>query len=153
MAANLPSRTLLRPSLNPCKSLITQQIRHATLLRRPIRPYTFTQLITLSDGSTYTVRTTSPQPVFKSTKDSRNHPLWQPSLDSLRNVEKDEAGRLRAFRQRFGRGWDLEGAEDEEGLEGEEREKEDGLMDLISEASEGMNRNALVDGRGKKEKK
>ena len=35
--------------------------------------------------------------------------MWQPSLDSLRNVEQDEAGRLRAFREKFGRGWDLDG--------------------------------------------
>ncbi len=50
----------------------------------------------------------SPAPTFTSTKDTRNHPLWQPSLSSLRNVEQDEAGRLRAFRTRFGRGWDLD---------------------------------------------
>jgi hypothetical protein len=65
--------------------------------------------------------------------------MWQPSLDSLRNVEQDEAGRLRAFRERFGRGWDLEGAEEEEGKgdggkEGEGRLGEDSLMDLISGA-------------------
>lgn len=43
----------------------------------------------------------------------RNHPLWQPSLNSLRNLEDDEAGRLKAFRARFGRGWDLEIADEE----------------------------------------
>ena len=69
----------------------------------------FTQLVTLSDGSTYTQRTTSPQPVYRSAKDTRNHFLWQPTLESLRNVEQDEAGRLRAFRNRFGRTFDLEG--------------------------------------------
>ena len=73
----------------------------------------FTQLVTLSDGSTYTQRTTSPQPVYRSSKDTRNHFLWQPSLESLRNVEQDEAGRLRAFRNRFGRTFDLEGTTEE----------------------------------------
>lgn len=71
--------------------------------------------------------------------------MWQPSLDSLRNVEQDEAGRLRAFRQRFGRGWDLDGDVEEvkadgkdEGVKndakkGSEEEDEGGsLMDLIS---------------------
>jgi len=34
----------------------------------------------------------------------------------MANVEEDEAGRLRAFRKRFGRGWDAEGARDEDAL-------------------------------------
>ena len=134
---SLPSNALKRARVpQPC--LYHHQVRHATLLKRPHRPYTFTQLITLSDGSTYTARTTSPKPLFKSTKDTRNHPLWQPSLDSLRNVEQDEAGRLRAFRERFGRGWDLD-AQEEGGQRGDEtlvkgEEEEESLMDLISGA-------------------
>lgn len=65
------------------------------------------------------------------------------------NFEADEAGKLRAFRDRFGRGWDagksggdgegegeLEGEEgDEKGEDGGERgdgDREDNLMDLIS---------------------
>ncbi|PVH88984.1 hypothetical protein DL98DRAFT_477750, partial [Cadophora sp. DSE1049] len=127
MASKLPS-TALRRAQTPSQSTCTQQIqvRHASLLKRPHRPYTFTQLVTLSDGSTYTHRTTSPAPIFRSTKDTRNHPMWQPSLDSLRNVEQDEAGRLRAFRKRFGRGWDGETL-------GKGREEaEESLMDLIS---------------------
>jgi hypothetical protein len=89
-------------------SSCTQQVRHASLMRRPKRPYTFTQLVTLSDGSTFVQRTTSPQPVYRSTKDVRNNPLWNPSSQKLLNVEEDEAGRLKRFRGRFGRGWDAE---------------------------------------------
>ncbi|APA10188.1 hypothetical protein sscle_06g049580 [Sclerotinia sclerotiorum 1980 UF-70] len=143
---SLPSLTLRRttslPNTNlPITSTITHQIRHATLLKRPIRPYTFTQLVTLSDGSTYLTRSTSPAPIYRSTKDTRNHPLWQPSLDSLRNVENDEAGRLSAFRERFGRGWDgdMDKGEGEgekksagESGKGEEMGGMDSLMDLIS---------------------
>lgn len=92
------------------------QIRHATFVPRPRRPYQFTQLVQLSDGSTFTVRTTMPQGLLKSTKDTRNHLIWQPSNKSLRNVEVDEAGKLAAFRERFGRGWDME-AKPEEGVE------------------------------------
>jgi hypothetical protein len=63
--------------------------------------------------------------------------MWQPSKSSLKNVEEDEAGRLRAFREKFGRGWDAdttgaeEGAERAAGQDGGEG-AEDSLMDLIS---------------------
>ncbi|KAK0635738.1 hypothetical protein B0T17DRAFT_462395, partial [Bombardia bombarda] len=118
------------------------QVRHATFVPRERRPYQFTQLVQLSDGSTYTVRTTMPTALWKSSKDSRNHIMWQPTEKSLRNVELDEAGKLAAFRERFGRGWDLEAKK----VEGEEEvtatatvveaEKSDdpfdSLVDLIS---------------------
>ncbi|KAI1090768.1 hypothetical protein F5B19DRAFT_494039 [Rostrohypoxylon terebratum] len=122
--------------------------RAATIISRPKRPYTFTQLIQQTDGSTYTIRTTSPLALYKSLKDTRNHLLWQPSDRSLQNVEVDEAGKLAAFRGRFGRGWDMEkppevlamekleaAAEAEE--EGKKRvapppEPEDALSDLVS---------------------
>lgn len=111
----------------------------ARLIRRPRRPYTFTQLIQLSDGSTYTARTTSPQPLYRSTKDTRNHVMWQPTEKSLRGVEHDEAGRLAAFRGRYGRGFDIQGeGEGEEGsaeaggAEKRAAEEEADLGDLIS---------------------
>ena len=106
----------ISPSLSPqivnvklLKRPIThQQVRHATLIRRPKRPYTFTQLVTLSDGSSYLQRTTSPKAVYVSAKDARNSAMWNPSSHKLTNVEEDEAGKLRIFRERFGRGWDAE---------------------------------------------
>ena len=91
---------------------LRQQIRHASLIRRPKRPYTFTQLITLSDGSTFTHRTTSPQPIYRNTKDTKNSALWNPSSQKLLNIEEDEAGRLKRFRKRFGRGFDVEAMTD-----------------------------------------
>ncbi|RKF75543.1 ribosomal protein [Golovinomyces cichoracearum] len=148
----------LKPSLQQLFStqkylkICQGQVRQASLIKRPYRPYTFTQLIVLSDGSTFTMRTTSPAPVYKSNKDSRNHPLWQPSSAALRNVEADEAGRLRAFRLRFGHGWDAEEKPDQKndkkGISsdngdqshmGNENNDEsfatESLMDLISNAS------------------
>lgn len=107
------------------------QLRHASLLRRPKRPYTFTQLVTLSDGSAFLHRTTSPAPLYKSTKDTRNTPLWNPSSQRLLNIEEDEAGKLRAFREKFGRGWDAERMDRGEGEE-EGGEGGDSLVDLIS---------------------
>ncbi|KAH6603264.1 hypothetical protein Trco_008039 [Trichoderma cornu-damae] len=102
----------LRPSSTACLSIhslsspVRAQTRRATFIPRPRRPYTFTQLVQLSDGSTYTARTTSPLPLYRAAKDTRNTLLWQPSEKSLRNVELDEAGKLAAFRERFGRGYD-----------------------------------------------
>ncbi|KAI0865879.1 hypothetical protein F4860DRAFT_268244 [Xylaria cubensis] len=97
------STTYQAPSHTP---LSHTPSRAATLIRRPKRPYSFTQLVQLSDGSTFTIRTSSPLGLYKSTKDTRNHALWNPSEKSLQNVEVDEAGKLAAFRGRFGRGWD-----------------------------------------------
>ncbi|KAI9849620.1 MAG: hypothetical protein M1837_002745 [Sclerophora amabilis] len=129
--------------------------RHASLLRRPLRPYTFTQLLTLSDGSTVIQRTTSPFPIYKSAKDVRNHPLWNPSSHKLANIEEDEAGRLRAFRERFGRGWDAEAAASGREDEGDDELDEDGrgdLMDLISGGYEGNLEADDAAGKGKKGK-
>lgn len=85
------------------------QVRYATEITRPKRPFTFTQIVQLSDGSTYTTRSTSPVPVYRSTKDTRNHLTWQPTESSLQNVEVDEAGKLASFRGRFGAAYDLAG--------------------------------------------
>ncbi|KAI9786085.1 MAG: hypothetical protein M1816_008113 [Peltula sp. TS41687] len=150
------------------------------MLRRPHRPYTFTQLLTLSDGSVTINRTTSPLPIYRSTKDTRNHPMWNPSSQKLANVEEDEAGRLRAFRKRFGRGWDAQATsmegEEEDGEDGEDgnrdglREQgdadgfgEQGLADLISgfgyeaqgakEGNAGEGRSEKGKGKGKEKDK
>jgi len=98
----------------------------------------------LSDGSTFLHRTTSPQPIHRSTKDTKNTPLWNPSSQKLLNIEEDEAGRLRKFRERFGRGFDVDSsaagdeAEDDaemnedNGMVGGDKGQGDSLMDLIS---------------------
>lgn len=40
--------------------------------------------------------------------------LWNPSSQKLLNIEEDEAGRLKRFRKRFGRGFDVEALEEGE---------------------------------------
>lgn len=172
MASLYRTTVPLRPTCSSCQQI--QQIRHASLLRRPKRPYTFTQMITLSDGSTFLHRTTSPAPIYRSTKDTKNSPLWNPSSQKLANVEEDEAGRLKRFRGRFGRGWDAEavaGAEEvgvhfsSEGSianvchlqvrEGEEalapEEQDQSLLDLIS--GYGQEAEAKGEAAGKREEK
>ncbi|KAK2738752.1 hypothetical protein FQN57_006919 [Myotisia sp. PD_48] len=145
MSLHVPAR--LVTSKLSTTTFICNQCRNATLLRRPKRPYTFTQLITLSDGSTFTHRTTSPQTVYRSTRDTRNVLLWNPSNERLLNIEDDEAGRLAAFRSRYGRGWDStttvsasetsekpteDAATPPEQYEAEFDEEDDNLLDLIS---------------------
>ncbi|KAK1593972.1 uncharacterized protein LY79DRAFT_513248 [Colletotrichum navitas] len=107
IASSSSSSPLPYNASTPVQRTTLIQTRAATFVPRPRRPYTFTQLIQLSDGSTYTVRSTSPAALVRSAKDTRNHALWQPSEKSLQNVELDEAGKLAAFRERFGRGFDL----------------------------------------------
>ena len=84
------------------------------------------------------MRSTSPLPLYRAAKDTRNTLLWQPSEKSLRNVELDEAGKLAAFRERFGRGYDAS-AEAGEGGEGADTQAAaeqgpggDGFADLIT---------------------
>ncbi|KAJ5544654.1 hypothetical protein N7535_006953 [Penicillium sp. DV-2018c] len=148
-----PSTTTIlptKPTQSSTATFICSQCRHATLLRRPKRPYTFTQLITLSDGSTFTHRTTSPAAIYRSTRDTRNSLLWNPSSSKLMNVEDDEAGRLAAFRARFGRSFDantpvvdaeaaakdpaaaLKAEEDAKKQATADQDEEDNLLDLIS---------------------
>lgn len=139
MAARLPSTLARRPTtplvasfgaLTPQTATATAsvlqqtQTRNANIIRRPKRPYMFTQLVQLSDGSTYSMRTTSPHALYRSSKDTRNHVLWQPSEKSLQNVEVDEAGKLAAFRDRYGRGWDAQSAQHAEEAAGAEDGKE-----------------------------
>ncbi|KAM0429607.1 hypothetical protein ACHAPT_006208 [Fusarium lateritium] len=123
------------------------QVRHATFIPRPRRPYTFTQLVTLSDGSAYTMRTTSPLPIYRATKDTRNTLLWQPSEKSLKNVELDEAGKLAAFRERFGRAYDSGTGE-----EGEE-DADAGYADLITGYAPAQDTGAMKDSGPKKQAK
>lgn len=111
--------SVLSSSFGPRLEPRLQQVRHATEVVRPKRPFTWTQIVQLSDGSTYTTRSTSPLPVYRSTKDTRNHLTWQPTERSLQNIEVDEAGKLSSFRGRFGSGYELAGPTPAERAEAE----------------------------------
>ncbi|KAJ1656988.1 hypothetical protein IWQ61_003537 [Dispira simplex] len=69
-------------------------------------PEIFTQRVILTDGSSITLRTTSPRPQIKLTKDTRNHPLWNPWLASM---GVDDTDRLQKFASKFGDAASLEG--------------------------------------------
>lgn len=114
----------------PRSLLLLPQSRGARLLQRPKRPHLLDQIVILSDGSSYKQVTTSPKGVIRTSKDARNHPLWNASDALLAGIEEDEAGKLKAFRMRYGRGFDIE--LDEEGVQAED----DNLMDLYSSWTE-----------------
>lgn len=83
-------------------------------------------------------------PLYRATRDTRNVPLWNPSSPKLVNFELDEAGRLAAFRAKFGRAWDANTSDEDAGEQNDaaageqpEQQQEDGaeednLLDLIS---------------------
>ncbi|RPB05452.1 hypothetical protein L873DRAFT_1797808 [Choiromyces venosus 120613-1] len=108
--SSISLKPLLRvpTSTNTTKLLPRIITRNATLLRRPKRPHQFDQLIILTDGSSFKQMTTSPRGVFRTTKDTRNHPLWNESDAAVMGLEEDEAGKLKAFRNKYGHGFDMQ---------------------------------------------
>ncbi|KAF8543798.1 hypothetical protein BDD12DRAFT_818915 [Trichophaea hybrida] len=114
----LRTRTALGSTpLFTLRPTVSTQTRHANLIPRPKRPYLLDQIVILSDGSSYKQLTTSPRGVIRSAKDVKNNPLWNPSMRELADVEEDEAGRLRRFRERFGMGFESEGADGADEME------------------------------------
>ena len=61
------------------------------------RPHLFFQTIVQSDGSTFTLSTSHPKTVSHLTKDTRNHPLWNPSLHVV-----DVIGQVSKFQSLYG---------------------------------------------------
>ncbi|KAI8885810.1 hypothetical protein K501DRAFT_284099 [Backusella circina FSU 941] len=77
-----------------------QQIRRASTAAAS-KPEKFLQTVVLSNGATFTVRTTSPtRGQIRLTKDTRNHPLWNPAM--LKEGVTDESEQLTKFQKRFG---------------------------------------------------
>ncbi|KAJ1920843.1 hypothetical protein H4219_001080 [Mycoemilia scoparia] len=62
-------------------------------------PELFNQRIVLTDGSSFTLRSTSPRPQIKLSKDTRSHQLWNPQ--AVIDIQ-DEGGYLGSFQRRFG---------------------------------------------------
>lgn len=90
----------------PMKFLQVNKYQIRTITQRISRPRQFQQMVVLSDGSTFTISTTSPKPIIWVTKDQRNHPLWNP--DKKRQIdENDNEGRLAKFKQRFGTSYNI----------------------------------------------
>jgi hypothetical protein len=62
--------------------------------------------------------------------------MWNPSSSKLKSVEDDEAGRLAAFRAKFGRNWDATAAPEDSAAAGGDKDKEDARKAAQKEAEE-----------------
>jgi ribosomal protein L31 len=67
-----------------------------------INPKQFLLKVVLSDGSSFYTKSTSIKGIMTLTKDTVNHPLWNPNSQ----VVDDQLGELSKFKKRFG---DLDG--------------------------------------------
>lgn len=98
--------------------------RRPKVLPNPCVPV-FPQLVVRADGATYTHYTTSPRSVYRLTRDTTNHPLWNASSMLGVNDESEFTGRLGRFNRRFeglgGSGSDVQWME---GVDGEELTQE-----------------------------
>ncbi|KAG0235696.1 hypothetical protein BGW41_000698 [Actinomortierella wolfii] len=63
-------------------------------------PEMFDQTVVLSNGATFTLRTPSPRQQIRLTRDTRNHPLWNPELRG--QSTGDDSGQLSKFAKKFG---------------------------------------------------
>ncbi|KAH6563930.1 hypothetical protein BSLG_000091 [Batrachochytrium salamandrivorans] len=80
-------------------------------VQRPVgvNPPQFHQKVVHSDGSTFTIRSSSPRSILVLTRDTCNHQLWNPSSQAV----DDRGGELRKFSERFASLGDLRSLESE----------------------------------------
>ncbi|KAF8595186.1 hypothetical protein BDV93DRAFT_501441 [Ceratobasidium sp. AG-I] len=69
-------------------------------LPNPVVP-TYPQTVFLSDGSSFTHRTTTPRSIVRLTRDITNNPVWQPGQEARAGEEEDLSGRLGRYKRRF----------------------------------------------------
>ncbi|KAF9113138.1 hypothetical protein BGX27_002131 [Mortierella sp. AM989] len=109
---------------------------------RPRFPELFDQTVVLSNGATFTLRTPSPRSQIRLTRDTRNHPLWNPEMRG--NTSGDDSGQLSRFAKKFG---DLEGfGDDLEFADGGDVDRKALTAKQIAQASPSSG------GKGKKKK-
>lgn len=85
-----------------------------------VHPQTFPQTVIQSDGSTFTMRVCTPRPLLTLTKDTRNHNLWNPELDSLYD---EKAAQVTKFAQKYGEFKMADLFSDEDGPEVEDKQE------------------------------
>lgn len=79
--------------------------RSASTTSQP--PRKFNQTVLLTNGASITTTSTSPlNPRIKLTRDTRNHPVWNPKAE--KEGLNDESGRLAKFSKKFGNMEDMD---------------------------------------------
>jgi len=90
-----PSRPSI-PLLLPQLCLYQQSRSYKNQVYR--KPQVFEQTIVLTDGSTFTLTSTTPRKIYRLTRDKFNHPLW----NGRRHGDEEDANKqLAKFRRSF----------------------------------------------------
>ncbi|KAF9916866.1 hypothetical protein BX616_002586 [Lobosporangium transversale] len=122
------------------KSSSTAASTTSTDHSRPRFPELFDQTIVLSNGATFTLRTPSPRAQIRLTRDTRNHPLWNPEMRG--NATGDDSGQLSRFAKKFG---DMDGFDDLDFADGGDVDRKTLTAKQIAQAT-------TTSGKGKKKK-
>lgn len=81
------------------KKNITWDAYGALKSLKPVELENFEQKIVLSNGSTFSIRTTSPRTYIRLNKDTSNSPIWWPHLEAV----EDKSGEVTKFESRLQR--------------------------------------------------
>ncbi|KAG0318602.1 hypothetical protein BGZ97_003508 [Linnemannia gamsii] len=145
------SRASATLAIRPTATTTFMTLRHksssastttASASNKPRSPELFDQTIVLSNGATFTLRTPSPRAQIRLTRDTRNHPLWNPEMRG--NISGDDSGQLSKFAKKFG---DMEGfGDDLEFADGGDVDRKALTAKQIAQASPSSG------GKGKKKK-
>ncbi|KDN46689.1 hypothetical protein RSAG8_04069, partial [Rhizoctonia solani AG-8 WAC10335] len=129
----VPNLTRLRHSVSGSPYGKSHLIPTTPHLPNPVVP-TYPQTVFLSDGSSFTHRSTTPRSVVRLTRDITNNPVWQPGLEARAGEEEDLSGRLGRYKRRF---------------DGESQFVEGELEGLMDQAKSSQNLDKMRDGKSK----
>ncbi|KAG9087245.1 hypothetical protein FS749_003060 [Ceratobasidium sp. UAMH 11750] len=132
--SKLPNLARARHSVSGSPYGRTHLIPTTPKLPNPVVP-TYPQTVFLSDGSSFTHRTTAPRSIVRLTRDITNNPVWQPGLEARAGEEEDLSGRLGRYKRRFD----------------DESQFEEGELEGLMEAAKGSSTNLekMKDGKPK----
>lgn len=130
----IPKSTRGRHSVAGPEYSRTHLVSKTPSLPNPVVP-TYPQTVFLSDGSSFTHRTTTPRSIVRLTRDITNNPVWQPGQEARAGEEEDLSGRLGRYKRKF----------EEESRWGEG--ELEGLMDQAEGSSKDMDK--MRDGKTK----
>ncbi|KAF9415578.1 hypothetical protein BGZ94_000057 [Podila epigama] len=134
--------TLRQKSTSSSSSSSSTTTKTTTSSTKPKSPELFDQTVVLSNGATFTLRTSSPRSQLRLTRDTRNHPLWNPELRGTSTG--DDSGQLSKFAKKFG---DMDGFGDLEFADGGDVDRKSLTAKQVAQAT------PTTGGKGKGKKK